>query len=69
MKSLFEKYKKVLGENNYPKISKKEPREPYSGLIAPDITAWGKSKGKAKDKRSNILNVFVIYIQILLVFI
>ena len=39
------------------KTSEKEALELYSDLIIPEIAALEKSKGKAKDKRNNILNV------------
>ena len=39
------------------KVSEKETLELYSDLIAPEITELEKSKAKAKDKKSNILNV------------
>ena len=38
-------------------ISEKEVHELYSDLIAPDIIELEKTKGKAKEKRYNILNV------------
>ena len=40
-----------------PKISEKETIKLYSDLIIPDIAVLEESKGKAKDKRNNILNV------------
>ena len=49
--------KKFLVKITTQKISENETLDLYSDLIAPDITVLEKSKGKAKDKRSNILNV------------
>ena len=49
--------KKFLVKISTQKISENETLVLYSDLIAPDITVLEKSKGKAKDKRSNILNV------------
>ena len=40
------------------KISEKEALRLHSDLITPDITALEKTKGKSKDRRNNILNVF-----------
>ena len=40
------------------KISEKEAFKLYSDLITPDITALEKTKGKCKDRRNNILNIF-----------
>ena len=50
--------KKVLVKITTAKISEKEALELYSELIISEIAALEKSKGKAKDKRNNILNVF-----------
>ena len=49
--------KKFLVKITTQKISQKEALELYSDLIAPYTTELEKSKGKDKDKRSNILNV------------
>ena len=51
-KAYDEKWKKAT-----PKISEKETIKLYSDLIIPDIAVLEESKGKAKDKRNNILNV------------
>ena len=51
-KAYDEKCKKAT-----PKISEKETIKLYSDLIIPDIAVLEESKGKAKDKRNNILNV------------
>ena len=40
------------------KISEKEAHELYSNLIAPDITGLQNTKGKSKNKRHKILEVF-----------
>ena len=53
--------KKFLVKITTQKISEKEALELYFDLIAADITALEKSKGKAKDKRSNILNLQSVF--------
>ena len=40
------------------KISEKEALKLYSDLITPDITELENTKGKGKNKRYNILNIF-----------
>ena len=50
--------KKFLVKISTQKISENETLDLYSDLIAPDITVLEKSKGKAKDKRSNIFKCF-----------
>ena len=49
--------KKFLVKITPAKISEKEALELHSDFIIPEIAALEKSKGKAKDKRNNILHV------------
>ena len=58
---IWEIQKKFLVKITTQKISEKEALELYFDLIAADITALEKSKGKAKDKRSNILNLQSVF--------